>query len=293
MISLIQQPNPVYDVDSDQCKEIGVHNGFYDYLLKPRENGKNKYQEIMEHVKVLFLECERSKDYKLYATGHSLGGALATLFSLHAAASIEFRDGIIPSPVSCISVASPRVGDRSFQKAFCRLEEQGNLRHLRIANDRDPVTMMPSTTGKKILALFSPMFYVASKLMDSEFEENQKYFHTGVKLALAKNKWELAFMGTPIVNIKLDEAVETDASLVSSQSESTRSFGSIMTWSINTSSTKPRSKRMESLTSSQIPNVSFHLGNAYNENLRSVKEDLLVLSLNDIYQEKATSVILD
>merc|ERR1719343_14212 len=127
----------------------------------------------MGHAKALFLECERNKEYKLYVTGHSLGGALATLFSLYAAALSGSRDDIIPSPVSCISVASPRVGDRSFQKAFCCLEEQGYLRHLRIANDGDPVTIMPSSSGKKMLANFSPMFYLASKIMDEKFEENQ------------------------------------------------------------------------------------------------------------------------
>ena len=194
-MSLEKHPNPVTGIDSNQPNEIGIHQGFYDYLLRQRENGMNKYQEIIGKVEALFLECEQRRKYKLYVTGHSLGGALATIFSLVAAASTNSREGTIsspvPLPVTCISVASPRVGDRNFQKAFCRLEELGHLRHLRIANDRDPVTLMPSVTSKNILAKLSPMCYLAFKLMDSDFQEKGKFHHTGVKLRLARSKWEL------------------------------------------------------------------------------------------------------
>jgi predicted lipase len=53
--------------------------------------------------------------YHLYVTGHSLGGALATLFAVDAVLSKDFD---IPTPVTCINVASPKCGDTSFKKAF-------------------------------------------------------------------------------------------------------------------------------------------------------------------------------
>jgi hypothetical protein len=297
MITLNQQPNPVIDIDSNQSKTIGVHNGFYDYLLRPRKNGMNKYQEIMGHVEALFLECDRRRNYKLYVTGHSLGGALATLFSLHAASSAGSHDGIIPSPVCCVSVASPRVGDRGFQAAFCRLEELGHLRHLRIANDRDPVTQMPSATGKKVWARLSPISYMAFKLMDNKFEDNENFCHTGVKLRLAKNKWELAFLGTPMINSECDEAGEADADVVwpdsgssTNLSGSSTSPRSMMSSSINS---KSKSTRQSSFRQNQVPDVALHLGDAYTENLGSVMNDLLGLSLNDVYEEKAVSIFLE
>lgn len=304
MITLNQQSNPVINIDSNQRKTFGIHSGFYDYLLRPRKNGMNKYQEIMGHVEALFLEYDRRRNYKLYVTGHSLGGALATLFSLHAASSAGSDDGVIPSPVCCVSVASPRVGDREFQTAFCRLEELGHLRHLRIANDRDPVTTMPSATGKKVWARLSPISYMAFKLMDNKFEENQNFCHTGVKLRLAKNKWELAFLGTPMINSECDEAVEastdvvlrhggSSASLIGSSTDrngSSTSVGSMLSRSTNS---KSNSTRQSSFRQSQVPDVAQHMGDAYTMNLGSVKNGLLGLSLNDVYEEKAVLIFLE
>lgn len=283
MMSLNQQPNPVREIDSDQPKEVGIHHGFYEYLLKPRANGMNKYQEIMGHVQALFLEYEHRKDYKLYVTGHSLGGALATLFSLYAASSAASSDGIIPSPISCVSVASPRVGDQGFQTAFCRLEELGHLRHLRIANDGDPVTMMPSATAKKVFSRLSPITYLAFKLIDNKFDEKENFHHTGIKLRLAKDQWEFQFLGTPMISCAVND--DDDASCESGNSRGIRSLVS--------RSIKPKSARQDSFQQTQMPDVLLHLGNAYTENLVSVKNDLLDLSLNDLYKEKAASVFSD
>lgn len=78
--------------------------------------------------------------YKLYITGHSLGGALATLFAFEVAASTDPR---IVKPVTCISIASPKVGNMSFRRAFQALEKQEQIRCLRVANYKDLVTLLP------------------------------------------------------------------------------------------------------------------------------------------------------
>jgi hypothetical protein len=77
---------------------------------------------------------------KLYVTGHSLGAALATLFGFQAAAE---PDSLIPKPVSLFSIASPYVGDESFRSAHLLLEGLGKLRHLRVVNHKDTVTIIP------------------------------------------------------------------------------------------------------------------------------------------------------
>jgi Lipase (class 3) len=280
-IALNLQPNPVRGVEKGHANEkIGIHCGFYDYLLRPRKEGGNKLDEIVGHVRTLFVEMpERRRDYKLYVTGHSLGGALATLFSLYVAASLEETANVIPKPVCCFSVASPRVGDLSFQAAFRRLEELGLVRHLRIANDRDPVTMMPSASGKKMLLALSPISYLAVKLSDKQFAEKEHFRHTGVKLLLTKDSCEFSYMGHPM---NTDDREET----VDDETHDTSSASSMKSLS---KSGKPK----PSFRLNSIPDVAFHLGNAYTENLASVKSELLNLALNDLYSTSVVSIVAE
>ena len=179
-IEFNHRENPVKG-ENGQEEMIGIHHGFDEYLLKRRKAGDKgcKYDEIMNYVVSLFEEKDRKKDYKLYTTGHSLGGALASLFAFEAAA-----EGKVPLPVTCVSVASPRVGDESFQKAFSHLERAGSLRHLRIAHAQDPVTMMPKTSSTRMLALLSPVAYLAMKAQEAKSTSRGTYRHTGVKLRL-------------------------------------------------------------------------------------------------------------
>lgn len=78
--------------------------------------------------------------HQLYITGYSQGGAIATLFAFLAAAE---PDAIIPKPVTCVSIASPYVGDDSFRLAHQMLEGLGKLRNVRISNHKDVVTASP------------------------------------------------------------------------------------------------------------------------------------------------------
>jgi hypothetical protein len=85
-----------------------------------------------------------SDGYRLYVTGHSLGGATATLFGFFAATDPTItKDG----PVTLYTFASPRVGDSRFRSAFKFLEERGKIRHARIHNKKDKVTRVPYFGG--------------------------------------------------------------------------------------------------------------------------------------------------
>jgi len=97
-----------------------------------------------------------------------MGGALATLFGFAAAAE---PDTVIPKPVSLFSIASPYVGDDSFRSAHQVLESQGKLRHLRVANHRDLVPLVPKFSFKWTL-------------FDSDASVGSLFKHVGMNLRL-------------------------------------------------------------------------------------------------------------
>ena len=101
------------------------------------EPPKNKIDVIFDQVQDLL---DANPGYKVYITGHSLGGALALLASVQA--SVRFaRPGI---PVTCVTIANPRVGDNRFRGAIQALEQQKMLRLLTVHNFLDLVPSMPS-----------------------------------------------------------------------------------------------------------------------------------------------------
>lgn len=115
--------------------------------------------------------------YKLYVTGHSFAGAIATLFAFLAAAE---PDAIIPKPVTCVSIASPYVGDDSFRQAHQMLEGLGKLRHLRVTNHKDVVTASPKVS-------FRWSFYGMSS-DDDGGHVGSLFKHVGMNLRLYQNQ---------------------------------------------------------------------------------------------------------
>jgi len=132
------------DPQQQQPATIGYHAGFYRYLFEPPNNeGETKAEEILRKVLEIY-DDEEKRDYSLYVTGHSLGGALSTLFAFFVASKVaRLETNTIPTPIICVSLASPRPGDVGFQSAFESLERTGLLRHLRVVNEKDPVTRIP------------------------------------------------------------------------------------------------------------------------------------------------------
>ena len=111
---------------------VYVHGGFYKQLCD--ENTlDNLKKDITELIK-------KHSDYEIFITGHSLGGALSTLFGYELAR-------IITKKVNIISFASPRVGNSEFKKAF---DKKDNIIHLRITNNRDIIAALPMINFKHV-----------------------------------------------------------------------------------------------------------------------------------------------
>jgi len=132
----------------DSSQLIGVHSGFLDALMgedfKQVKTGKDayKYGHVAKTVKCLGLI---EQGYRLYVTGHSLGGAMATLFGFFAASDDYFVQN---GSVTIYSYASPKVGNSFFGEAFRALELNDRLRHGRIRNSGDVVAWLPYSLGR-------------------------------------------------------------------------------------------------------------------------------------------------
>ena len=102
-----------------------VHRGFLNQFL-------SVVDKVETYIRAHDLPGIR-KD--VYFTGHSLGGALATIASLYF--SFQFPNLIY----SCVTFGSPRVGDTKFCSYFRK-----TIRHSsRYVNDYDPVPCIPTT----------------------------------------------------------------------------------------------------------------------------------------------------
>ncbi|MGF1934016.1 MAG: lipase family protein [Nostoc sp. ChiQUE02] len=98
---------------------------------------------------------DRDPDSRIFVTGHSLGGALATLAIPDILANTDFK----PEQVILYTFASPRCGDREFATEF----GAKGVKHWRIANTEDFVTMIPFPTGN--------IFKTTAKLPKDEEEK--------------------------------------------------------------------------------------------------------------------------
>jgi predicted lipase len=139
-IAKTKVPVPEYLKNKVDFDNLWIHSGFYKYVFEKTfddsdDPNRLKYHEVLDDIKPLLKE---NPSYKLYVTGHSLGGALAGLISFFLACDPE-----IVTPVTCLNFASPRFGDSNYLEAVQVLEKGRRLRFCRIVNDNDSIAMVP------------------------------------------------------------------------------------------------------------------------------------------------------
>lgn len=135
---------------------VYVHLGFFEQLMN---NGS--YDKILKLVKEGLSE---HGDYELFITGHSLGGALCTLFGYLLSCELLNK-------VTVVSFASPRVGNEDWKNTF---DNKENLIHYRVTNNRDIVTASPmwgyNHTGNNIRLFEDSYLYYPNYSYNSWWE---------------------------------------------------------------------------------------------------------------------------
>jgi len=86
-------------------------------------------------------DAENISRWHVYVTGHSLGGALATLLALELSSSQMAKNGVIF--VTMYNFGSPRVGNRRFAEVYnAKVKDSW-----RIVNHRDIIPTVPRLMG--------------------------------------------------------------------------------------------------------------------------------------------------
>ena len=98
-----------------------VHFGFYNAYLPIRDR-------ILKSIKAL----TKKNRQRIHITGHSLGGALATLCAADIRRTLKL-------PVTMYNYGSPRVGNKRFEKLYNKLVPDT----FRFVNDKDAVPTIP------------------------------------------------------------------------------------------------------------------------------------------------------
>ncbi|CAL5016006.1 unnamed protein product [Urochloa decumbens] len=123
----------------DFKQEIQVHSGF----LGAYDSVKNRIMALIKHAVGYQDEddAENIPRWHVYVTGHSLGGALATLLALELSSSQMAKNGVIF--VTMYNFGSPRVGNRRFAEVYnAKVKDSW-----RIVNHRDIIPTVPRLMG--------------------------------------------------------------------------------------------------------------------------------------------------
>lgn len=121
-----------------------VHSGFYYQFESVKSWILDKINLFLKSIPINSKDSldnnQNLKKKKIIFTGHSLGGAIATLATLFF--SYEYKDKIKEShlEIDCLTLGSPRVGDSSFASLFNKNVNNS----YRYVNDNDPIPCFPS-----------------------------------------------------------------------------------------------------------------------------------------------------
>lgn len=121
------QSNKEQDIGMDTC---AVHFGFLQAYMSIRDALRHALGSVLSVL-------NDKREYTFHFTGHSLGGALATL----SAADFKVVYDLPDDQVICMTYGSPKVGNANFARRFNELVPNA----FRVVNDADVIPRLPNS----------------------------------------------------------------------------------------------------------------------------------------------------
>lgn len=154
-----------------------VHRGFADAYTSVS-------REVIDSVSFQYKREPRP----IYFSGHSLGGALATLCALDCFHNLD----IVGEDITVITYGSPRVGNKEFQKAY----DDKISAHWRVENVPDIIPSLPKVgymhVGKKVLITATGDLFIDPNSMEMSLWGKQAQsllYHRKSSYLLAMKSW--------------------------------------------------------------------------------------------------------
>ncbi|CAL9026750.1 unnamed protein product [Prunus brigantina] len=157
--------------------------------LKQDNHHPLAYYTIRRHLRNLVW---RDNNTKFVVTGHSLGGALAILFT--AILALHDEELLLKRLEGVYTFGQPRVGDEVFQKFMEKQMEVHDIKYHRIVYSNDLVPRVPSDSPTFLFKHFGKCLYYNSfyKQKVKGINPNKNYFN--LRAAMSKHLtaiWEL------------------------------------------------------------------------------------------------------
>jgi hypothetical protein len=138
----------------NQAQMFGVLTG----INKILEDVYHSIIESMVYLSKTYLKASSPNSVKVFTTGHSLGGALTTLFAADWMELTQLPQynrapyNIFSKKICCVSLAAPRVLSSGYSNYFCNQTVEGNILFRRVTNRGDPVPALPSKSFTGIMS---------------------------------------------------------------------------------------------------------------------------------------------
>ncbi|KAJ4904465.1 triglyceride lipase [Raphanus sativus] len=148
-------------IGGDFKEEVQVHSGF----LSAYDSVRIRIISLLK-MAIGYIDdvAEREDKWHVYVTGHSLGGALATLLAIELASSQLAKRGAIT--VTMYNFGSPRVGNKKFADVYNQKVKDS----WRVVNHRDIIPTVPRLMGYCHVA--HPVYLAAGEVENTDFQKD-------------------------------------------------------------------------------------------------------------------------
>ncbi|XP_009139618.2 uncharacterized protein LOC103863624 isoform X1 [Brassica rapa] len=148
-------------IGGDFKEEVQVHSGF----LSAYDSVRIRIISLLK-LAIGYIDdvAEREDKWHVYVTGHSLGGALATLLAIELASSQLAKRGAIT--VTMYNFGSPRVGNKKFADVYNQKVKDS----WRVVNHRDIIPTVPRLMGYCHVA--HPVYLAAGEVQNTDFQKD-------------------------------------------------------------------------------------------------------------------------